>query len=214
MGFYKEDKRYIMKLNIPKNTETLIIEDFLPRRDLLKLQYAVLGEDEERPGRLPLYYQLDTLVPGYDPSPSILSKLYAIEAIKDLKPRVGKRPFFAHVYCNQGAVFPENEELFKHILSLINYKNLLRVKVNVSTSTDTPQVTGWHQDLELCDEGDKYTIILYINSTGGGTLLETGEFFENVENRLVAFRSDIHHTGVTHTDPNVGRALININIEV
>ena len=66
---------------------------------------------------------------------------------------------------------------------------------------------GFHVDYQ--SEGMR-TAIFYVNTTNGGTKFKGGPFVKGIENRLVVFKSNLLHAGITCTD-QPRKVVINFN---
>ena len=55
------------------------------------------------------------------------------------------------------------------------------------------------------------TAIFYINTTNGYTEFESGVRVSSVANRVCIFNSNLNHRGVTHTEGDQQRIVVNFN---
>ena len=75
------------------------------------------------------------------------------------------------------------------------FKSWRRIKMNANPRTTFKRNQGFHVDYQ----GIR-TAIFYVNTTNGGTKFKGGPFVKGIENRLVVFKSDLLHAGITCTD--------------
>jgi hypothetical protein len=116
----------------------------------------------------------------------------------------GKFQFTHNLWDKLG---PTSDNYFPHVTPLIDAINplaLVRVKVNLLTQQADQELNWWHIDLPNMN-----TAIFYLNDGDGYTVFETGEKVYSKANTLVAFDSNIYHTGCSNSDTR--RVLININ---
>lgn len=112
---------------------------------------------------------------------------------------------FTHVLYTD---FQANSNYFESvipILSKLNPKALIRVKVNLQPGINEIVENGMHTDVN-----DATTAIFYLNTNNGYSKFKSGEKVESVENRIVIFDSNLEHTGTTCTDTS-SRIVLNIN---
>ena len=114
--------------------------------------------------------------------------------------------FTHHIYRN-GQV---TSDLYNNILPLLMFCasktekiNLLRVKANLYTKTNTIEHHADHTDLPF----EHKTALFYINNNNGLTVLEDGTKVESVENRLLLFDGSRKH----HSTSSTNDVRININ---
>jgi|TARA_B100001059_G_C17798887_1_gene564879 hypothetical protein len=84
------------------------------------------------------------------------------------------------------------------ILFKLKAKNVLKVKMNLTTNSNKAVIGGWHRDYDL--DSNAKIAILYVNDNNGFTLLEDGTKIKSKANRLVKFNNKIMHTCVSQTD--------------
>lgn len=94
------------------------------------------------------------------------------------------------------------------LVDKINPEKIHRIKANLVTRGDNHIIHGYHTDYHAPFKCT--TAVLYINTNNGFTIFKDGSKAESLENRFVAFDSDIEHSGSNCTDENI-RCVININ---
>jgi len=114
---------------------------------------------------------------------------------------------FLHVFY-QPEVGPNsnNIELFTNFMTMIGAKKCKRIKANLTLRTSTPEESLFHTDYN-----DIKTAIFYINTNNGYTEFESGVRVSSVANRVCIFDSNLEHRGVTHTDGEHQRIVVNFN---
>jgi len=118
-----------------------------------------------------------------------------------------EQPFqFVHgLYRN----FSPESEYFQHIkpfVKKLEIRALLRVKVNLTTRSESIIEGGFHVD----NKNNHKVAIFYLNTCDGYTLFENGEKVNSVANRMVLFDGSLRHTGTNCTDKQ-RRVVINFN---
>ena len=109
----------------------------------------------------------------------------------------------------QGGVLDPCIEEFTPIVQEINPQALIRLKLNLNRRTEEPRPQAWHTDFH--PPLNITTGVYYLGSNNGYTELETGEVVESKENRIVFFSGLQKHRGVTCTDDQLHRIVLNIN---
>jgi hypothetical protein len=117
---------------------------------------------------------------------------------------------FVHAFYTDHAPKSQYIELINPIISALNPSALLRIKANLTPSTDKIIEYDYHRDFETPHRFDGMTAVFYVNTNNGYTIFENGEKVSSVENRMVIFDSNILHTGTTCTDEKV-RCVLNFN---
>jgi hypothetical protein len=120
--------------------------------------------------------------------------------------QIDKFQFFNLMYRNDIGVKSDFYLSLYPLINKINPKEILRVKANLGTRTDSHIEGGMHTDSKM----KHTTAIFYLNTNNGFTMFESGERVDSVENRLVTFDSTIMHTGFSQTDTNT-RVVLNLN---
>ena len=100
----------------------------------------------------------------------------------------------------------DNIELFTNFMTMIGAKKCKRIKANLTLRTSTPEESLFHTDYN-----DIKTAIFYINTNNGYTEFESGVRVSSVANRVCIFDSNLKHRGVTHTDGEHQRIVVNFN---
>lgn len=145
----------------------------------------------------PCVFKYVNTIEGYNPT----------EVIGDVDTRYEKqniKQFESHL--NRG----NRRKAFDLILNKlgINRENLMRLKLNVKSSTKKHINTGWHTDV-INPMDDIYTTILYLSENNGLTLIEDGQEIKTLNNRIVSFNANTIHAPITHTDGGY-RTVLNI----
>lgn len=152
-----------------------IIDDFLPKEDLQQL-YSVIT------------------APDFD--------WYYIKDIVDAKNDLGA--YFVHVAYHQGKA-SHLMHIVSPILTRLNIKSLIRVKINLYFRTSTLEVHAPHVD----DGYSRTGAIFYLNTNNGKTILEDGTQIDSIANRVLLFDPSTKHSSTSTTD---SKARFNINI--
>lgn len=103
---------------------------------------------------------------------------------------------------------PKSEycQYIEPFLEKLNIRALLRVKVNLTTRSESIIEGDFHVDQFF----DHKAAIFYLNTCDGYTLFENGEKVDSVANRMVLFDGSLKHTGTNCTDKQ-RRVVINFN---
>ena len=107
---------------------------------------------------------------------------------------------------------PDMGENSKHInmwntfMTKIEAKKCVRIKANMTFRTSEPNPTSYHSDYP-----DIKTAVFYINTNNGYTEFENGVRVKSVSNRVCIFNSNLNHRGVTHTEGDQQRIVVNFN---
>ena len=123
-----------------------------------------------------------------------------------VNPRDGFLQFTHTAYSNSqphSNLYDQLTPLFKKI----NFKSLLRCKLNLSLKTDKIITSQFHTDYDFkCT-----TAIYYLNTNNGKTIFKKSkQEVKSVANRLVTFDSLLEHAGTSHTDTDT-RLVLNLN---
>ena len=162
-----------------------IIDDFLPKNDLVALENVLLKNN------FPWYY-LDTVAHIKDPDSS----------------------HYHFVNCLYDKSVPLSDAFYEFIQPIysamqkhdIPFRALLRLKANMYPSTKKIIKHDFHIDMPFDHKG----LILSVNTCNGGTILDDGTKIDSVANRLLMFDSSKPHASTTTTDQNV-RVNLNMN---
>ena len=112
---------------------------------------------------------------------------------------------FVHMFYYDHSVQSNHFEILKPIFNKLDVKALVKVKINLTTSTDKIYEFDLHNDVDFPCK----TAIFYINNNDGYTLVSK-EKINSIENRIVIFDSEVPHAGSTCCDQSV-RVVLNIN---
>lgn len=116
--------------------------------------------------------------------------------------------YFDHILFNleKGVNSPYFNSVGLPLLGLINYKTLIRMKINCYTNQGKQIVNNFHVDSTTPHKVALYTI----NSNNGYTEFETGEKVISKANQMIKFNGLTKHRSVTQNDTDI-RINININ---
>lgn len=92
------------------------------------------------------------------------------------------------------------------LLSKVDFKAVIRAKVNWFPRTPEVRQNGMHQDFTY----PHHTLLYSVNTCDGYTTLECGTKIDSVANRALIFRGDLPHSSSTTSDKAL-RCNININ---
>ena len=154
-----------------------IIDDFLPKEDLQQLYSVITASDFD---------------------------WYYVKDINDNSPKNDLGTYFVHqVYCEGKA--SRFMHIFSSILSRLDMKSLIRIKVNLYPRTHALEIHSPHIDENFPHTG----AIFYLNTNDGKTILEDGTKIDSVANRVLLFDASKKHSSTSTTD---SKARLNINI--
>jgi hypothetical protein len=94
------------------------------------------------------------------------------------------------------------------ILSILNPKEIVRIKANLTVPSTKVSTWGMHTDF---NDPSITTGIFYLTECDGGTVFEGGKKVDSKPNRFAYFPADTHHSGETFTDAKA-RCVINFNL--
>ena len=91
-----------------------------------------------------------------------------------------------------------------------------RIRLCITWKEPTKRLYGYHTDYDHDPNYEKYkhmkTALYYLSDTNGPTIFEkTGKEVECVKNRLLVFPAYERHSGITHTEGDNKRIVINFN---
>jgi len=158
-----------------------IIDNFLQKKDFLKIKDTVLNVD------FPWYYE------------PIINDLHE-ENKKDLT------CYFTHLVFDNKINSSFFELINEILLTKLNYSSLIRVKCNLHPHTSILEKHEFHVDYNYPHKGAIY----YINTNDGMTLLQNNIEINSIENRLLLFDSSVEHASTSTTNEKA-RINININ---
>ena len=96
--------------------------------------------------------------------------------------------------------------MWSNFMTKVEAKKCARIKANMTFKTSEPEPSLYHTDFE-----DMKTAIFYINTNNGYTEFENGVRVNSVANRVCIFNSNLNHRGVTHTEGDQQRIVVNFN---
>jgi len=100
----------------------------------------------------------------------------------------------------------EHINIWNSFMNKVEAKKCMRIKANLIFKTPTPELTLFHIDYENIK-----TAIFYINTNNGYTEFEKGVRVSSIANRVCIFDSNLKHRGVTHTEGDHQRIVVNFN---
>jgi len=104
---------------------------------------------------------------------------------------------FVHTFYQDDVPTSSFFHILKPILSTLNYKTLIRIKLNLNPYSQKLIVGAYHRDTTFKCKGAIY----YLNTNNGYTLFEKGkEKINSVRNRMVFFDTDVPHLGTNSTN--------------
>ena len=118
---------------------------------------------------------------------------------------------FVHMFFT-----PNRGPVSKHLPIWINFivkagsnqNKCRRIKSNLTLKTKEPRPTPYHTDY-----ADMMTAIFYINTNNGYTEFENGVRVDSIANRVCIFDSNLKHRGISHTEGDHRRIVVNFNYE-
>jgi len=114
---------------------------------------------------------------------------------------------FVHLFYTSSQVVSTNFNILKPILIKLNYKTLVRIKLNLNPYSQKLIVGSYHQDQNFKCKGAIY----YLNTNNGYTLFKEGnKKINSVKNRIVFFDADAYHLGTNSTNCK-NRLVLNFN---
>jgi len=115
--------------------------------------------------------------------------------------------YFTHVLFNDmGINSPFFEDVGRPFIDMIDYKSMMRIKVNAYPRGETLFEHGYHSDSGYDHRG----ALFCINTCDGYTRFQTGEKVPSIANRIIYFNPHILHTSTNTTDQS-RRVNINFN---
>jgi len=114
---------------------------------------------------------------------------------------------FVHILYNLSRVNSSEIKIVEPILTKLNYKALIRVKLNLNPYSQKLIVWPYHQDQAFKAKAAIY----YLNTNNGYTLFKKGKKkINSVKNRIVFFDADDYHLGTNSTNCK-NRLVLNLN---
>ena len=102
----------------------------------------------------------------------------------------------------------EHLNIWNTFMNKVEAKKCERIKANLTFKTPTIELTEYHSDYD-----DMKTAIFYINTNNGYTEFKNGVRVNSVANRVCIFNSNLNHRGVTHTEGDQQRIVVNFNYD-
>ena len=96
--------------------------------------------------------------------------------------------------------------MWSNFMTKVEAKKCARIKANMTFKTSEPEPSLYHTDFE-----DMKTATFYIYTNNGYTEFENGVRVNSVANRVCIFNSNLNHRGVTHTEGDQQRIVVNFN---
>ena len=96
--------------------------------------------------------------------------------------------------------------MWSNFMTKVEAKKCARIKANMTFKTSEPEPSLYHTDFE-----DMKTATFYIYTNNGYTEFENGVRVNSVANRVCIFDSNLNHRGVTHTEGDQQRIVVNFN---
>jgi len=158
-----------------------VIDNFLPEKEFSILYDTITSTD------FPWYYQANTIFANED---SNREKIY----------------YFTHLVVVDSNINSPYFEYFKEIITILDVKNIMRIKINLTPSTPKVIKENEHQDYNFTHKG----ALLYLNTNNGPTVLEDGTKIDSIRNRLLKFDPSRLHSASRCSDQKV-RLNINFN---
>ena len=100
----------------------------------------------------------------------------------------------------------EHLPIWNTFMNKVGAKKCERIKANLTFKTPTIETSPFHTDF-----ADMKTSVFYINTNNGYTEFENGVRVNSVANRVCIFNSNLNHRGVTHTEGDQQRIVVNFN---
>ena len=102
----------------------------------------------------------------------------------------------------------EHLPMWTNFMNKLEAKECIRIKANLTLKTPTIETAPFHIDYL-----DGKTAVFYINTNDGYTEFESGVRVSSVANRVCIFDSNLNHRGVTHTEGDQQRIVVNFNYD-
>ena len=163
-----------------------VIDDFLPEEEFKSIQSLMMGCNGDPPrSEFPWYYIQGTA--------HLYDGLYHMTHMF-FQPKVG--PNSEHI------------NIWGSFMDKLQAKECIRIKANLTFKTPTIEPGPFHSDYS-----DMKTAIFYINTNNGYTEFKNGVKVNSVANRVCIFDSNLQHRGVTHTEGDHQRIVVNFNYD-
>ena len=179
-----------MPLNTIQTPEDIkVIDDFLPTNEFSKLESILMGRD------FPWYF-ID-----------IINYEWSEKEKNDLRS-------FQFVHLLLGVSYENYSDYTRMIVDMfgdrLNAFMFMRIKANLNINSDKIEAYDWHTDYYSDWSEKSKSAVFYVNSNDGYTEFEDGKTVNSIANRMILFRSDRLHRGVSQLDAQV-RCVINFN---
>ena len=120
------------------------------------------------------------------------------------------------VYANMKPVSDYFNLIHTYFSVPLDITTWYRIKINCTWKSSEQTVFGWHTDFTDNEEPRKFkamkTALFYCSDTNGPTAFEKSEErVECISNRLLCFDSLLDHSGISHTEGDERRIVINFN---
>ena len=102
----------------------------------------------------------------------------------------------------------EHINIWNTFMDKVEAKKCTRIKANLTFRTSESELSSYHSVYK-----DIKTAIFYINTNNGYTEFENGVRVNSVANRVCIFNSNLNHRGVTHTEGDQQRIVVNFNYD-
>jgi hypothetical protein len=187
-----------------------VFDNFLEEEVFLSLRDQVLGDPSSTSsqGKL-LMVHLPQVSERYGKGEVPVQKLRSIEVKEGVYEGL-THPMFVHMFFQGYSSISPQYQILEGFITTLNPLALIRAKINIGYGGSKPTSSGWHCDLDHWASGASTTGVYHLASNNGYTLMNTGEKYLSVANRLITFPSNMLHTGISQTDGEV-RAFINLN---
>ena len=118
--------------------------------------------------------------------------------------------YFNHTLIEDGINHSDFTPLFSCILSKlkINQSKILRLKANLYPRTQLRVHHHSHTDYE--NGGEKFTVLYYVNTNNGYTIIDGKKKIKSKKNRILIFDGSVPHHSTTCTDVNC-RSTVNFS---
>jgi len=119
-----------------------------------------------------------------------------------------------HIFYDHPFGISPQFEFVAPFIEVLQPMILIRVKLNLTTCTETILEHGLHIDINPVEDARiMRSAVYYLNTNNGYTVFESGEKVESVANRLLDFPANLKHSGTTCTDTKTRLALNTVYIE-
>jgi hypothetical protein len=163
-----------------------IINNFLPREELLAIKTAIFSEQFPWSLQDKVYFEKTTCEDRFNCQ-------------------------FVHMFYHSPNITSPQIKIINPIIKRLQHQLFIRAKANITTAAENIQVYGHHIDIPEALANISKTAIFYLNTNDGYTIFEKdGEKIDSLENRMLIFDSTERHSGTNCTNQKY-RAVINFN---